>query len=71
MFKVTVKNNKVEHALRILKKKVKDSGMLIELREREFYTKPSHTKRVKKSKAKLRIKYDKLRRERERKLKGF
>ena len=45
MFKVTVKNNKIEHALRILKKKVKDSGMLIELREREFYTKPSVKKR--------------------------
>jgi len=45
LFKVTVKNNKIEHALRILKKKVKDSGMLIELREREFYTKPAVKKR--------------------------
>ena len=51
MFKVTVKNNKIEHALRILKKKVKDSGMLIELREREFYTKPSVKKREQRKRA--------------------
>ena len=51
MFKVTVKNNKVEHALRILKKKVKDSGLMIELREREFYTKPSVKKRLQKKRA--------------------
>ena len=69
--KVDVKDNKIELALRKFKRKVKDSGLLLELREREFYTKPSDTKRAKKSKAKLRIKYDKLRRERERKLKGF
>ena len=53
MFKVTVKNNKIEHALRILKKKVKDSGMLIELREREFYTKPSVKKREMRKRAKI------------------
>tara|TARA_B100001094_G_scaffold116281_1_gene112205 strand:- start:2266 stop:2454 length:189 start_codon:yes stop_codon:yes gene_type:complete len=51
LFKVTVKNNKIEHALRILKKKVKDSGMLIELREREFYTKPSVKKREQRKRA--------------------
>jgi len=51
LFKVTVKNNKIEHALRILKKKVKDSGLLIELREREFYTKPSVKKRLQKKRA--------------------
>ena len=51
MFKVTVKNNKIEHALRILKKKVKDSGLMIELREREFYTKPSLKKREQRKRA--------------------
>jgi small subunit ribosomal protein S21 len=51
LLKVTVKNNKVEHALRILKKKVKDSGLMIELREREFYTKPSVKKRLQKKRA--------------------
>jgi small subunit ribosomal protein S21 len=51
LLKVTVKDNKVEHALRILKKKVKDSKLMIELREREFYTKPSVKKRLQKKRA--------------------
>ena len=53
MLKVTVKDNKVEYALRKLKKKVKDSGIMIELREREFYTKPSVKKREMKKRAKI------------------
>ena len=53
------------------KRKVKDSGLLLELREREHYKKLSDIKRVKKSKAKLRIKYDKLRVQREKLLRGF
>ena len=56
MVKVTVKNNKVEHALRILKKKVKDSGLMIELREREFYTKPSVKKREQRKRARINYK---------------
>jgi len=51
LFKVTVKNNNIEYALRLLKKKVKDSGLLIELREREFYTKPSLKKREQRKRA--------------------
>ena len=51
MLKVTVRDNKVEHALRFLKKKVKDSGLMIELREREFYTKPSVKKRLQRKRA--------------------
>ena len=51
MFKVTVKDNKIEHALRLLKKKVKDSGLLIELREREHYIKPSVKKREQRKRA--------------------
>ena len=53
MLKVTVKDNKVEYALRKLKKKVKDSGIMIELREREFYTKPSVKKREMSKRAKI------------------
>lgn len=68
---VKVKNNNIELALRKFKRKVKESGLLLELREREFYTKPSDIKRLKKSKAKLRIKYDKLRRQREKMLRGY
>ena len=53
MLKVTVKDNKVEYALRKLKKKVKDSGIMIELREREFYTNPSVKKREMRKRAKI------------------
>ena len=53
MLKVTVKDNKIEYALRKLKKKVKDSGIMIELREREFYTKPSVKKREMSKRAKI------------------
>ncbi len=53
MLKVIVKDNKVEYALRKLKKKVKDSGIMIELREREFYTKPSVKKREMRKRAKI------------------
>ncbi len=53
MLKVIVKDNKIEYALRKLKKKVKDSGMMIELREREFYTKPSVKKREMKKRARI------------------
>ena len=71
MIKVVVKNNNIEYALKRFKRQVKDSGLLLELREREFYKKPSDIKRVKKTKAKLRIKYDKLRVQREKMLRGF
>jgi len=53
LLKVTVKDNKVEYALRKLKKKVKDSGIMIELREREFYTKPAVKKREMRKRAKI------------------
>lgn len=46
--KVTVRNGNVDAALRIFKRKVKNSGLLEELKAREFFEKPS----VKKSKAK-------------------
>ena len=38
---VEVRNNDVNFALRKFKKKVQEDGILQELREREFYTKPS------------------------------
>ena len=53
MLKVTVRDNKIEFALRKLKKKAKDSGLMIELREREFYTKPSVKKREMRKRAKI------------------
>ena len=38
---VKVKNNNVEFALRLLKRKIKDSGLMVVLRERQYYAKPS------------------------------
>jgi ribosomal protein S21 len=51
---VKVINNKYEFAIRKFKKKVKDSGILHELQERQFYTKPSAIKRDRKAKGRLR-----------------
>ena len=38
---VKVKHNNIEFALRLLKRKIKDSGLMVELRERQYYKKPS------------------------------
>ena len=54
---VTVFNNNVDGALRILKKKIKASNLFQDLKEKEYYTKPSETKRHKRNLAKLRNKY--------------
>ena len=50
------KGQSIDKALSILKKKVKESKLMLELREREFYTKPSDLKKEKKAKARLRNK---------------
>jgi small subunit ribosomal protein S21 len=52
--KVIVKDGNVEKALRKFKKKVSESGLLMELQERETYTKPSVKKKLAKSLAKKR-----------------
>ena len=44
---VEVYNNNIELALKKLKRKVKNSGMMIELKKREYYEKPSKVKREK------------------------
>ena len=54
---VTVFNNNVEGALKVLKKKIKASNLFQDLREKEYYTKPSEIKRHKKNLSKLRNKY--------------
>ena len=54
---VTVFNNNVEGALKVLKKKIKASNLFQDLREKEYYTKPSEIKRHKKNLSKLRTKY--------------
>ena len=58
MVKVEVrKGQSVEKAICIFKKKVKQSGLMLELRERSFFTKKSDLLREKKKKAILRNKY--------------
>ena len=54
---VTVYNNNVEGALKVLKKKIKASNLFLDLRKKEFYTKPSEIKRHKRNLSKLRNKY--------------
>jgi|TARA_R100000081_G_C4738235_1_gene127364 small subunit ribosomal protein S21 len=51
------KGQSVEKAISIFKKKVKKSGLMLELRKRSFYVKPSAIKREQKNKAILRNKY--------------
>jgi len=61
LIKVEVrKGQSVEKALKIFKRKVKDSGIMFDLKERSYYKKPSAIKREQKNKAKLRAKYEKL-----------
>ena len=60
MIEIKVFNNNIEFALKKLKRKVKDSRLLIELREKEFYQKKSDKRRELISKAKLRTKYQNL-----------
>ena len=54
---VTVFNNNVDGALKVLKKKIKNANLFLDLRKKEYYTKPSEEKRHKRNLAKLRNKY--------------
>lgn len=53
---VTVKNNDINGALRVLKKKIQRDGLLKELSEREHYTKKSVKRRMKHKAAVIREK---------------
>jgi len=55
--RIEVRNNNVEFALKKFKRMVKDSGMMLEIKQRSYYKKPSEEKREKRNKAKLRNKY--------------
>lgn len=54
MLQVKVKHNNIEYALRLLKRQVKDSGLMVELRERQHYTKPSVKRATKKKLGRVR-----------------
>ena len=55
--RIEVKHNNVEFALKKFKRMVKDSGMLVELRDRSYYEKPSEKRRKQRNLAKSRQKY--------------
>ena len=54
MLQVKVKHNNIEYALRLFKRQIKDSGLMVELREREYYTKPSVKRATKKKLGRVR-----------------
>lgn len=54
--RVEVRNDDVGKALRLFKKKVQESGLLQELKEKEFYEKPTTKRKRAKAAAKSRWK---------------
>jgi len=52
---VEVRNNNVDKAMRILKKKLQDDGFFNELRKREFYMTRSEKRRLAKAAGKRRV----------------
>jgi small subunit ribosomal protein S21 len=56
---VSVRDNNVEKAISIFKQKVKNSGLMLEIKRRSFYEKPSRKRRHVKNLAKLRAKHQK------------
>ena len=56
--RIDVRNNNVEFALKKFKRMVKDSGLMLELKNRAYYEKPSVKQREKRNLAKLRNKYN-------------
>ena len=56
--RVDVKFNNVEWALKKLKRMVKDSGQILEIKKRSYYKKPSADRREKKNLQALRHKYN-------------
>ena len=57
-YTIEVRNNNVEKALRVLKKKLIKDGVMKELKERQYYQKPSFKKREKKKESIRRHKKD-------------
>jgi len=58
--RVEVYNNNVDMALRKLKKKLKDSNLFLDLKEKTYFEKPSKIRREKKNLAILRQRYQTL-----------
>ena len=60
---VEVRDNNVEFALKLLKRKLKKENWILELRKHEYYRKPSEIRREKKNKQKIRYKYQNLKKD--------
>ena len=56
--RVDVRNNNIELALKKMKRMVKNSGMMLELKKRSYYKKPSAERREKKNLQALRYRYN-------------
>ena len=56
--RVDVKHNNIEWALKKMKRMVKNSGMMLELKRRSYYKKPSAKRREKKNLQSLRYRYN-------------
>ena len=54
LIEIKVRKGNIEKALRQLKKQVKETKLFLELKDREFYTKPSAIKREKRAKSQSR-----------------
>ena len=54
--KIEVRNGNVEKALRVMKKKMKKEGVFQELKDRQYYQKPSEKKRLAKKQRLVNIK---------------
>ena len=65
---VIVRNGNLEQAMRVLKRKVQKEGIIKELRNRQFYKKPSEIKQEKKKEA---IKNWKKKQKKLEKIRGF
>ena len=57
---VPVYNNNVDIALRKLKKKIKDSNLFVDLKEKAYFEKPSKKRREQKNLAILRQRYQSI-----------
>ena len=55
-FTIEVRNNNVEKALRVMKKKMKKEGLFQELKDRQYYQKPSFKRREAKKRRYINIK---------------
>ena len=53
--RVEVRNNRVDKAIRILKKKLQDDGFFNELRKREYYISKGEKRRLAKAAGKRRV----------------